>query len=100
MAAAPGGAVVSSRKRMWGGRVAEDTDSLVQEFNASIDVDRELALEDIEGSVAHATMLGEQGILSEDEVHQRVTGRREIEAQIESGNVDRSGEHGELHMQS
>jgi len=83
---------------MWGGRFAEDTDSLVQEFNASIDVDRELALEDIEGSVAHATMLGEQGILSEDEVHQIVTGLREIEAQIEAGDFDWSVELEDVHM--
>ena len=83
---------------MWGGRFAEDTDALVQEFNASIDVDRELALEDIEGSVAHATMLGEQGILSEDEVHQIVTGLREIEAQIESGDFDWSVELEDVHM--
>jgi len=83
---------------MWGGRFTDDTDSLVQEFNASIDVDRELALEDIEGSVAHATMLGEQGILSADEVHRIVNGLREIEAQVEAGEFEWSVELEDVHM--
>jgi hypothetical protein len=59
----PGGPKAGDQ-RMWGGRFAEATDALVQAFNASIDVDREMALEDLDGSIAHATMLGEQGIVT------------------------------------
>jgi len=57
----------SSAKRMWGGRFTADTDTLVEAFGASVDVDKRMALEDIEGSVAHATMLKKQQILSEEE---------------------------------
>ena len=42
------------QRRMWGGRFTGNTDALVQEFGASVDVDRRMALEDLEGSVAHA----------------------------------------------
>ena len=56
----------AKQKRMWGGRFAEDTDALVEAFNASIDVDQKMALQDIQGSIAHATMLAEQQILSQD----------------------------------
>ncbi|MCY4001911.1 MAG: argininosuccinate lyase [Bacteroidetes bacterium] len=57
----------SSAKRMWGGRFTADTDTLVEAFGASVDVDKRMALEDIEGSIAHATMLKKQQILSEEE---------------------------------
>ncbi len=52
---------------MWGGRFSEPTDALVRRVNASIDVDRALAEEDIEGSLAHAAMLRDQGILEPDD---------------------------------
>ncbi len=57
----------STPKRMWGGRFSGDTDSLVERFGASIEVDKRMALEDIEGSLAHASMLTAQNILTEDE---------------------------------
>ena len=62
------------QKRMWGGRFAEDTDTLVEAFNASIDVDQKMALQDIQGSIAHATMLAEHQILSQDEATQIIDG--------------------------
>ena len=52
---------------MWGGRFTEDTDALVRDFGASVDVDRRMALEDIDGSIAHTTMLMAQKILTEEE---------------------------------
>ena len=48
---------------MWGGRFASAPDALMQEINASIDVDKRLWREDIEGSKAHAAMLSHQGII-------------------------------------
>jgi len=57
----------SSPKRMWGGRFTGDTDTLVETFGASVEVDKRMALEDIEGSIAHASMLMTQQILSEQE---------------------------------
>lgn len=59
----------STPKRMWGGRFSGDTDSLVEFFGASVDVDKRMALEDIEGSVAHASMLMAQNILTQQECH-------------------------------
>jgi argininosuccinate lyase len=84
--------------RMWGGRFAEATDSLVQAFNASIDVDREMALEDLDGSIAHATMLGEQGIVSAAEAAALVAGLRELRVEVEAGDVPWSVELEDVHM--
>ncbi len=53
--------------KVWGGRFKEEADALVDEFNASIDFDRRLYEQDILGSMAHCRMMGNQGILSEDE---------------------------------
>ncbi|MDE2825732.1 MAG: argininosuccinate lyase [Bacteroidota bacterium] len=58
----------SGQKRMWGGRFTEDTDELVQTFGASVEIDRRMALEDIDGSIAHASMLMAQGILTKEEL--------------------------------
>lgn len=69
-------------KRMWGGRFVEETDGLVQAFGASVDVDKRMALEDIEGSIAHASMLMSQGILSEAECKAICTGLEEIREEI------------------
>ena len=83
---------------MWGGRFAEATDALVQTFNASIDVDRAMALEDIEGSIAHATMLGERGIVSAAEADALVGGLRELRRAVEADEVDWSVELEDVHM--
>ncbi|MEX2535461.1 MAG: argininosuccinate lyase [Trueperaceae bacterium] len=84
--------------RMWGGRFEEGTDDLVQRFNASIDVDRELALDDIAGSVAHATMLTEQGILSDEEGRRIVEGLRQIENDVDAGRFEWRVELEDVHM--
>jgi argininosuccinate lyase len=83
---------------MWGGRFAEATDELVQAFNASIDVDREMAIEDIEGSIAHATMLGEQGILGGDDAQTLVRGLRDLRGQVERGEIAWSTALEDVHM--
>lgn len=85
-------------KRMWGGRFAEDTNTLAEKFNASIDVDRNLALEDIDGSIAHATMLGEQGILARAEVEQIVQGLKEIGEDVRAGRIVWKRELEDVHM--
>jgi argininosuccinate lyase len=83
---------------MWGGRFAEATDALVQAFNASIDVDRALALEDLEGSIAHATMLGEQGIVTAAEAATLVEGLRELARRVEDGRIEWSVALEDVHM--
>ena len=85
-------------RRMWGGRFAEETDALVQAFNASIDVDREMALEDVDGSIAHATMLGEQGIVTPEEALALVAGLRELRGAVERGEVEWSVALEDVHM--
>lgn len=75
----------SRQKRMWGGRFTEDTDALVQTFGASVDIDRRMALEDIDGSIAHALMLMAQGILSEEELGSVRAGLEAIREDILAG---------------
>ena len=48
---------------MWAGRFSKDVDSKVNAFNSSISFDARMYKQDIAGSIAHATMLGEQGII-------------------------------------
>ncbi|MDF0727530.1 argininosuccinate lyase [Cytobacillus sp. S13-E01] len=55
-------------KKLWGGRFTKSAEQWVDEFGASISFDQELVEEDIQGSLAHVTMLGKCGILLEDEV--------------------------------
>ncbi|PIE71025.1 MAG: argininosuccinate lyase [Deltaproteobacteria bacterium] len=69
----------------WDGRFAEKTDALVEAFTASIDVDKRLYAEDIDGSVAHCRMLAKQGVLTEDEAATLVAGLSEIRGEIEGG---------------
>ena len=52
---------------LWGGRFEKGVDAFTQEFGASLEVDKNMAQQDIRGSRAHARMLAEQGIISEDD---------------------------------
>jgi argininosuccinate lyase len=83
---------------MWGGRFAEATDELVQDFNASVDVDQAMALEDIEGSIAHATMLGETGIVAPGEAATLVEGLMTLRGQVERGEIPWSNALEDVHM--
>ena len=83
---------------MWGGRFAEETDALVQQFNASIEVDKALALQDIQGSTTHATMLGETGILSSKEVEIIVGGLESIRADVEADSFEWRVDLEDVHM--
>ena len=73
------------RKKLWGGRFGADTNRQVEAFTASIDFDRRLAPYDIQGSIAHAQMLGKCGILAKGEVEAIVTGLTEIAEEIVQG---------------
>jgi len=85
-------------KRMWGGRFTEATDALVQRVNASIDVDRAMAEEDLLGSMAHARMLTERGILSPDEGAAIERGLEELLAEVRTGEVAWRLEDEDVHM--
>nr|WP_271780143.1 argininosuccinate lyase [Acidithiobacillus ferriphilus]WCE94197.1 argininosuccinate lyase [Acidithiobacillus ferriphilus] len=69
-------------EKMWGGRFAAGTDSLVEAFTASIQVDSRLYVEDIRGSMAHARMLGRVGVLTEAEAEAIVTGLARVRQEI------------------
>jgi argininosuccinate lyase len=69
----------------WGGRFDSPTDSFVEAFNASVDVDARMYAEDIAGSKAHARMLATQGILSEADLDAILEGLDAIAAEIERG---------------
>jgi argininosuccinate lyase len=76
--------------RLWGGRFddeAAETDERVAAFGRSIDVDRELALDDLEGSVAHVRGLGRAGILTDDEVATLVAGLADLRRDVEVGEL-------------
>ena len=75
-------------KKLWGGRFAEATDAFVERFTASVPFDQRLALHDIAGSIAHATMLAEQGVLSGKEAADIKAGLAEIEAEIKAGRFE------------
>jgi len=72
-------------RKLWGGRFAEETDTLVEAFSASVDFDKRLAHYDIRGSIAHARMLGQVGLISKKEAKAIERGLREIRSEIESG---------------
>ncbi|HIU10979.1 MAG TPA: argininosuccinate lyase [Candidatus Avidehalobacter gallistercoris] len=84
--------------KLWGGRFAKSTDKLVEDFHSSISFDQILYKYDIEGSIAHATMLGRQGIISADEAAQLVQALQEILADIEAGHVEFEVGAEDIHM--
>ena len=69
----------------WGGRFNEPTDEFVKIFGASVFFDKILAPYDIQGSVAHAIMLSEVGILTSDEKDQIIEGLNQISDEINAG---------------
>ncbi len=83
--------------QLWGGRFTKETDAQVYAFNASIDFDKRLYRQDIEGSVAHATMLQRQGILTEPERQAIVDGLRSILADVESGELLIDSKYEDIH---
>ena len=74
--------------QLWGGRFTGETDRLAYEFNASIDFDKRLLCQDVEGSVAHVTMLAKQGILTEDEKESILRGLQNILKDVEEGRLE------------
>ena len=86
------------KQKLWGGRFTQPTDKFVEEFTASIDFDKRLCHQDIRGSIAHARMLGKQGIISLDDMESIVHGLQEILRQIEAGNFKFSVALEDIHM--
>ena len=70
---------------LWGGRFEQGVDEFTQEFGASLEVDKNMAQQDVAGSIAHATMLAAQGVISDEDRDAIVAGLRQISAEIEAG---------------
>jgi argininosuccinate lyase len=83
---------------MWGGRFAARPDAIMQEINASIDFDKRLFHEDIDGSKAHAAMLADQGIISREDGAEIARGLEQIRAEIVAGSFQFSREREDIHM--
>jgi len=84
--------------KLWGGRFQKATDKLVEEYTSSINVDKKLYKQDIQGSIAHATMLAKVGIISQEEAEQITQGLQSILADIEAGNFEFKVELEDIHM--
>ena len=83
---------------MWAGRSSQGVDSRVNAFNSSIAFDGRMYKQDIQGSIAHATMLGEQGIISMSDSLELIGGLKEILADIESGKLQFDMTAEDIHM--
>ncbi|WP_127144174.1 argininosuccinate lyase [Pelagibacterium montanilacus] len=84
--------------RMWGGRFGSGPDAIMEEINASIDFDKRLHAHDIAGSIAHATMLGEVGILTRDDKDAIIAGLEAVRGEIDRGEFTFSRELEDIHM--
>ncbi|PWE32476.1 argininosuccinate lyase [Maritimibacter sp. 55A14] len=83
---------------MWGGRFASGPDAIMEAINASIGFDRRLARQDIEGSRAHAQMLGAQAIVDSDDVEAIRKGLLTVLSEIEAGTFQFSAALEDIHM--
>jgi len=83
---------------LWGGRFSSSADNLMQTINASINVDRQMAAEDIAGSMAHVSMLGVVGILSAEEAEQIKVGLQQVLQEIAAGEFEFTAAREDIHM--
>lgn len=83
--------------KLWGGRFTGETDDAAFAFNQSLPFDRRLYRQDITGSIAHARMLGRQGIIPQEDSTRIVEGLTEILADIETGRLRLEGEAEDIH---
>ncbi len=84
--------------KLWGGRFTKQTNHLVEEYTASIHFDKALAEEDIQGSLAHVTMLGKCGIVPAEDVETIKAGLNKVLDKIRAGQVEFSVSDEDIHM--
>ncbi|MBQ8411631.1 MAG: argininosuccinate lyase, partial [Ruminiclostridium sp.] len=85
-------------EKMWAGRFSKEVDSGVNAFNSSISFDGRMYKNDIEGSIAHATMLGEAGIISKEDSEILIKGLNEILVDINTGKLELDMTAEDIHM--
>ena len=84
--------------KLWGGRFSKSTEGLVDDFHSSISFDQRLAEQDITGSIAHATMLGEQGVIPREDAEKIVEGLQGILADVKAGKITWMVDAEDIHM--
>mgnify|MGYP003365176815 CR=1 FL=1 len=84
--------------KAWGGRFQKSAEAWVDEFGASIGFDQQLVTEDLEGSIAHVTMLGKCGILQADEVDAILKGLHTLQEKAENQELEFKVEHEDIHL--
>ena len=84
--------------KLWGGRFEKQTSGLVDDFHSSITFDQRLAHLDITGSIAHATMLGEQGVISKEDADAMVAGLKSIRDDVDAGKIQFELDAEDIHM--
>jgi argininosuccinate lyase len=84
--------------KIWSGRFSEAVDDLVKRYTASVFFDQRLAMVDIDGSLAHARMLGRQGIIGADDVTAIVRGLAQVRAEISGGTFKWSLDDEDVHL--
>ena len=83
--------------QLWGGRFTKETDKLVYNFNASISFDQRFYEQDIQGSMAHAKMLGKQGIISEEDKEAILSGLQSILDDVKNGTLEITDKYEDIH---
>lgn len=84
--------------KLWGGRFKKETSGLMDDFHSSIGFDCRMYREDITGSIAHAQMLGKQGIIPKEDAQKITEGLKGILADIDAGKVEFSTQAEDIHM--
>jgi argininosuccinate lyase len=84
--------------KSWGGRFAAEPDALARDFSASVDVDKRLAADDVRGSIAHARMLGERGIIPREDAERIVEGLQQLATEVENGSIEWDPALEDVHM--
>jgi argininosuccinate lyase len=84
--------------QLWGGRFSEENDQRVADFTRSVEIDAEMALDDLRGSVAHVRGLGRAGLLTDDEVRQLVEGLEGLATEVEEGTLQWDPGLEDVHM--
>ena len=83
--------------KLWGGRFTKQTDKLVHNFNASISFDQKFYKQDIDGSIAHVTMLAKQQIITDEERDTIVAALKDIKNEIAEGTLEISSAYEDIH---
>lgn len=84
--------------KLWGGRFTKSTDSFTDHFHSSISFDQRMYKEDITGSIAHAAMLGKQGVISMEDSELLQKTLKELLSDIEAGKVEFDEKAEDIHM--